>query len=324
MEQNLECKLSIIVPCYNEELILNQTAKKLVEVLSNLIKNNKISKESFILFVDDGSEDKTWDIVEMLSKQYNCIKGIKLSSNRGHQTALIAGLEYVVDKCNCAITIDADLQQDPQAINLMVEKFKEGYEIVYGIKQNRAGESAFKKFFSEWFYRLMKLFGTNVVFNHADYRLLSRRAIEFLLHYKERNLFVRGIIPQIGLRSTNVYYTQFERPAGYSKYTLKKMINLAWDGITSFSIVPLRFISFTGFAIFVFSLLISLYVLAVKLFTNNALPGWTSTVLPIYFIGGIQLLSLGVIGEYIGKIYIETKQRPRYLIEKETDEISEL
>lgn len=309
--------LSIVIPCYNEEEVIKETIENLTAILEDLINKKKISKSSFMLFVDDGSTDKTWKIIESFSTGNKYIKAIKLSKNQGHQIALIAGLEYVANKCDAVITIDADLQQDPRAIYLMIEKFREGYEIVYGVKLNRKGESFFKKIFSENFYKIMNIMGVKVIFNHADYRLLSQRAINFLLQYSERNLFLRAIIPQLGLSSIVIYYEQFERKAGSSKYSLKKMLNFAWDGITSFSVMPLRIISILGFVIFSFSLLMSFYILAIKLFTNKAIPGWASMTLPIYFIGGIQLLALGIIGEYIGKIYSETKRRPRYFIEKE-------
>ncbi|MGQ9848329.1 MAG: glycosyltransferase family 2 protein, partial [Bacteroidales bacterium] len=275
--------------------------------------------KSFLLFVDDGSQDKTWEIIESLSNENEHVKGIKLSRNQGHQIALVAGMEYALNnKCDCLVSIDADLQDDVNAIEQMVAKYRQGYEIIYGVKSDRRKDSFLKRFTAESFYHLMNLFGVNLIFNHADFRLLSAKATEYLLQFTESNVFIRGMIPLIGLNSTFVYYEIKERFAGQSKYSFKKMLNLALDGITSFSVVPLRIISAIGFFTFMVSSLMGLYTLGIRLFTNDALPGWASTILPIYFIGGIQLLSLGVIGEYIGKIYIEAKRRPRYFIEKET------
>jgi glycosyltransferase involved in cell wall biosynthesis len=309
--------LILVTPCYNEEEVLQETSKRLISILDELIKEKKISKNSCMIFVDDGSRDKTWDNIEYLSNKTKYIKGIKLSKNVGHQIALIAGMEYAVDKCDCLITLDVDLQDDVEAIKSMIVEYNSGYEVVYGVRSKREKDVFFKKFSAEMFYHVMKLLGVNIIFNHADYRLLSKRATMFLLSFQERNIFIRGLVPLIGLRSTSVYYERNERYSGESKYSLYKMLNFALDGITSFSIFPLRFISMIGFITFLTSILMIFYVFFVKFFTNKALPGWASTVLPIYFIGGIQLLSLGIIGEYLGKIYKETKRRPRYFIEKE-------
>lgn len=307
--------LAIIVPCYNEEEVLYKSASKLVEKLKLLIKNSKISKDSYIYFVDDGSKDRTWEIIEELSKKELHIKGIKLSRNFGHQGALLAGLLSV--KEDITISIDADLQDDINVIEEMVDAYNnESCDVVYGVRKERKTDTPFKRISAETFYKFMKLMGVDIVFNHADYRLLSRKALDFLSQFEERNLFLRGIIPQIGLKSKLVFYDRLEREAGESKYPLKKMISFALDGITSFSILPLRLISWLGFFVFLVSLILSIWVLFVKLFTNSAVPGWASTVLPIYLISGVQILSIGIIGEYLGKIYKEVKARPRFLIEK--------
>jgi len=310
-------KLAIVVPCYNEEEVLPRTAKRLLEVLDGLISPNKINDESFILFVDDGSKDRTWTIIEDLTKQNTKIKGLKLTRNFGHQNALLAGMEYIFNKCDCLITIDADLQHDEQAIGEFVQKYIDGAEIVLGIRKDRKVDSIFKKLTALIFYQLLLKMGVNIIKNHADYRLISNTALKALLEFKEVNLFLRGLIHLIGFKTDYVFYDFKERFAGQTKYPLRKMLALALDGITSFSIVPLRLITFIGFLIFMGSLIMSGYIFYTAIFTNKSVPGWASTVLPIYFIGGVQLLSLGIIGEYIGKIYMETKRRPRYILEKE-------
>ena len=310
-------KLAIVVPCYNEEEVLPRTAKRLLEVLDGLISPNKINDESFILFVDDGSKDRTWTIIEDLTKQNTKIKGLKLTRNFGHQNALLAGMEYIFNKCDCLITIDADLQHDEQAIGEFVQKYIDGAEIVLGIRKDRKVDSIFKKLTALIFYQLLLKMGVNIIKNHADYRLISNTALKALLEFKEVNLFLRGLIHLIGFKTDYVFYDFKERFAGQTKYPLRKMLALALDGITSFSIVPLRLITFIGFLIFMGSLIMSGYIFYTAIFTNKSVPGWASTVLPIYFIGGVQLLSLGIIGEYIGKIYMETKRRPRYIVEKE-------
>ncbi len=305
-------KLSLVIPCYNEEEILQYSVEKISEYLKQLQKEKLFDSYQLVL-VDDGSKDKTWDIILSLSKKYP-IKGIKLSRNEGHQNALVAGLFH--SDGDIMISIDADLQDDITVIKEMIEKYHQGCEIVYGVRKKRDSDTFFKRVSAESFYKLMKLFGVDLVYNHADYRLMSKRAVEDLKDFKEVNLFLRGIVPLIGYKSDKVYYDRSERIAGESKYPLKKMLSFAWEGITSFSTVPLKLISIIGFLVFIFSIMMGLWVLWVKLFTDNALPGWASTVLPIYFIGGVQLLALGVIGEYIGKIYQESKQRPRYFIDK--------
>ncbi len=305
--------LSIVVPCYNEEEVLEETASRLTGLLDRLAAEGKISAASKIYFVDDGSKDRTWELIAQLNETCPSVHGIKLSRNRGHQNALLAGL-YTAEG-DALISIDADLQDDVNVIEKMVERFHEGYEIVYGVRKARKTDSFFKRATAEGFYKIMHLMGVDIVFNHADYRLMSRRAVEELKHYHEVNLFLRAMVPMIGFRSTSVYYDRAERFAGESKYPLKKMLAFAWDGITSFSVVPLRLITTTGVLIFIASIFISLWVLWIKLFTDDAVPGWASTVLPIYFIGGIQVFSIGIVGEYIGKMYMETKRRPRFIIE---------
>jgi glycosyltransferase involved in cell wall biosynthesis len=307
-------KLSIVLPCYNEEEVLLETSSRMLSLLSLLTEKEKISKESLIYFVDDGSKDRTWHIIEELASKNANIKGIKLSRNRGHQNALLAGL--FTAEGDALVSIDADLQDDVEAIEQMVDEYNSGSEIVYGVREERKTDTAFKRITAEGFYKVMHLMGVDIVFNHADYRLLSRNVVEHLKEYKEVNLFLRAMVPLVGFKSSNVYYERAERFAGESKYPLKKMLSFAWDGITSFSIMPLRFITATGFILFIVTILMTAWILGTKLFTDNAIPGWASTVLPIYFIGGVQVLSIGIVGEYIGKIYMETKGRPRFIIEK--------
>ncbi len=307
-------QLSIIVPCYNEEEVLKETSIKLLSLVDRLIESSKIDNNSEIYFIDDGSKDNTWSIIEELASKYNMVKGIKLSRNRGHQNAVLSGL--FTAKGDALISIDADLQDDVEVIEQMVDEYQNGNEIVYGVRKERKTDTVFKRATAESFYKIMYMMGVDIIFNHADYRLLSRKVIEHLKDYKEVNLFLRAMVPLIGFRSTSVYYDRAERFAGESKYPLKKMLSFAWDGITSFSVMPLRIITTMGFLLFFASLIMSIWVLSIKLFTDAAIPGWASTVLPIYFIGGIQILSIGIVGEYIGKIYMETKQRPRFIIEK--------
>jgi glycosyltransferase involved in cell wall biosynthesis len=284
-----------------------------------LIGDKKISPESFIKFVDDGSRDQTWNIIESYAKTNPLVRGLKLSKNEGHQNALLAGMTSIEGKCDCMVSLDADLQQDPQAIGSMLAKYHEGYEIVLGVRSDRTSDNFFKKRTAESYYRMMQLMGVELQFNHADYRLMSQRAVVFFLQFKERNLFIRGIVKLIGLKTTTVSFRSGERFAGESKYPLKKMLSFAWDGITSFSVLPLKFITLTGFVIFVLSMMIGIYSLYIVLFTDEAVPGWASTVLPMYFMGGVQLLSIGILGEYIGKIYKETKGRPRFFVEEEIE-----
>ena len=296
-------KLALVLPAYNEEEVLPETISRLTIVLDDLILKNEITDDSFMVFVDDGSKDKTWILIEGLSKVNKFVKGLKLSKNQGHQNALLAGMEYVTDKCDCMISLDADLQQDENSIQNFLEKYLEGSEVVLGIRNDRKSDGLFKKITALGFYKLMNVMGVNVVKNHADYRLLSSRANKSLMQFEEVNLFLRGMVPLVGFKIDYVYFDVKDRFAGESKYTLSKMLGFAIDGITSFSITPLRIITVIGFLVFLLSVIMGLYVFSAYLFTNDAVPGWASTVLPIYFIGGVQILSLGVIGEYIGKIY---------------------
>lgn len=307
-------KLGIVVPCYNEEAVLEETTSRLIELLERMVKSKKISKDSRVYFVDDGSRDRTWEMIETLSEKHKFIAGIKMSRNRGHQNALLGGL--FTAEGDALVSIDADLQDDINVIEDMVDEFNNGSDIVYGVRKLRETDTRFKKWTAEGFYKLMLWMGVDIVYNHADYRLMSRRAVDFLKGYQEVNLFIRGIIPLIGFKATNVYYDRAERFAGESKYPLKKMLAFAWNGITSFSTVPLKLITIMGFITFITTFLAAGWVFFVWAVLDRAIPGWTSTVLPIFFFGGVQILSLGVIGEYLGKIYSETKARPRFIIEK--------
>lgn len=306
--------ISIVIPCYNEEAVLLETTSQLADLFHSLIGENKITPNSRVYYVDDGSRDNTWNLIESLSKDHGFIHGIKLSRNRGHQNALLAGL--LTAEGEVIISVDADLQDDLSAIKKMLESYAAGYEIVYGVRDSRKTDTFFKSFTATAYYYLLNALGVEIVFNHADYRLMSRRAIEALREFGEVNLFLRAIIPQLGFSHALVYYDRAERYAGESKYPLKKMLSFAWQGITSFSDLPLRLITSLGLLVSLISFLITIWAIAVRLFTQDAIPGWASTVLPIYFLGGIQLLCLGIIGEYLAKIYSETKRRPRYIIDK--------
>lgn len=310
--------LYMVIPCYNEELVLDETSKHLKNKLNTLMDAKKISKKSKILFVDDGSKDKTWEIIEAKTKEDNIFAGVKLSHNKGHQNALLAGLMVAKEKCDISISMDADLQDDINVIDEMIEKSEQGNEVVYGVRSSRKKDSFFKKFTAQSFYKVMKLLGVNIVYNHADCRLLSKRVMQVLANYKEVNLFLRGIVPELGFKNTIVYYERNKRIAGESKYPLKKMIAFAIDGITSFSIKPLQMILGLGIIILIISICIMIYSLIVKIM-GNTVAGWTFIVISIWFIGGLQMISIGVIGEYIGKIYYETKARPRYIIEEVID-----
>lgn len=305
--------LYLVVPCYNEEEVLYETSSRLLEKLNNMIENNIVSESSKILFVNDGSKDKTWMIIKELHKTNNIFSGLNLSRNKGHQNALLAGLMEAKKYADMVISLDADLQDDINVIDKFVEEYYKGKDIVYGVRSSREKDTFFKKQSALAFYKLMNKMGGELVYNHADYRLMSKRALEALSEYKEVNLFLRGIVPLIGYDYSIVEYERHERFAGESKYPLKKMIAFAMDGITSFSIKPIRIISILGFTIFVMSFIALIYSLIVK-FLGKTEIGWTSLVISIWMIGGIQLLSLGVIGEYIGKIYSETKSRPKYII----------
>lgn len=306
-------KLYIVIPCYNEEEVLNKTKTELKKKMNTLIQNKKIDKQSKVIFVNDGSKDKTWDLIQQFYQEDKLFGGINLSRNRGHQNALLAGLLTVQDDADIVISMDADLQDDIDAIDLMIEARNSGADIVYGVRNSRKKDSFFKRTTAQGFYRVMKMLGVDVIYNHADYRLTSRRVLDSLKDYREVNLFLRGIFPLIGFKSDIVYYERKERFAGKSKYPLKKMLNFAWDGITSFSVKPIRLVLNVGVVILFLSFLMILYSVIQKVF-GNTVDGWTFIVCSLWLLGGIQMLSLGIIGEYIGKIYSETKARPRYLV----------
>ena len=297
--------LYIVVPCYNEEEVLHETTKRLIEKLDKLIKNKKIKKDSKVLYVNDGSKDNTWAIIEEINKNDKMFTGISLSRNRGHQNALVAGLLTAKEHADIIISMDADLQDDINAIDEMIEKNYNGCDIVYGVRNKREKDSWFKRTTAEGFYKFMKLMGVDVVFYHADYRLTSKRVLDNFANYKEVNLFLRGMFPLIGFKSSIVYYEMAERFAGESKYPLKKMLNFAWDGITSFSVKPIRMVLNIGIIMFVISIIMLIYALTVKIL-GNTVSGWTFIICSIWMIAGVQMLSLGIIGEYIGKIYSET------------------
>ncbi len=306
--------LYLVIPCYNEEEVLPETAKRLTEKLYAMSGAGLVSPQSRILFVDDGSKDATWRLISEYSAAIPFVDGVKLAHNRGHQNALLAGLMTAMPLCDCAISMDADLQDDVDAVDRFVEKYKEGCDVVYGVRNKRETDTFFKRATAEGFYKVMQLLGVEVVFNHADYRLMSRRALEGLSEYGEVNLFLRGIVPLIGFKSDYVYYDRAERFAGESKYPLKKMISFALDGITSFSVKPLKLISNLGILISVLSIFGLLYAL-ISYICGVAVAGWTAIVCSIWLLGGLQMLCLGVVGGYIGKIYNEVKRRPRFLIE---------
>ena len=306
-------KLYIVIPCYNEEEVLDKTKTELKKKMNTLIQNKKIDKQSKVIFVNDGSKDKTWDLIQQFYQVDKLFGGINLSRNRGHQNALLAGLLTVKDDADIVISMDADLQDDIDAIDLMIEKRKEGADVVYGVRNSRKKDSFFKRITAQGFYRVMKMLGVDVIYNHADYRLTSRRVLDSLKDYREVNLFLRGIFPLIGFKSDIVYYERKERFAGKSKYPLKKMLNFAWDGITSFSVKPIRLVLNVGVVILFLSFLMILYSIIQKVL-GNTVDGLTFIVCSLWLLGGIQMLSLGIIGEYIGKIYSETKARPRYLV----------
>ena len=312
-------KLFVVIPCYNEEEVLPETSKRLVKKMAELEKKGLITPDSKVLLVNDGSRDRTWELICELHKQNPMFEGVKLSRNRGHQNALLAGLMTAKGRCDVSISMDADLQDDMDAMDRFLEKYEEGCEIVYGVRNKRETDTFFKRETALMFYRLMKALGVDITFNHADYRLMSNRALEALSQFEEVNLFLRGLAPLVGFQSDVVYYDRSERFAGESKYPFKKMLAFAIDGITSFSVKPLRLITSVGMVIFVVSLFMLLYTL-VSWITGNAVLGWTSTLASIWMIGGIQLLCLGVIGEYVGKIYNESKRRPRFIIDRYVNE----
>lgn len=306
--------LAIVVPCFDEEEVLPSTSAELLDLLRRLIDAKTVDANSFVCFVDDGSRDRTWALIEALAAEHPSISGISLSRNRGHQNALMAGLMTV--DADVVVSLDADLQDDPQAIVEMLHAYAQGAEIVYGVRSNRDADSRLKRGTARAFYRLLAACGVETVYDHADYRLMSRRAIRQLREYREANLYLRGLVPLLGLRTATVGFVRRSRAAGTSKYPLRKMLSLAWEAVTSFSVTPLRWVTATGFLIFLGSLATSTWILWERFATDDAVPGWASTTLPMFLLGGIQMLGIGIVGEYLGKIYLETKHRPRYFVER--------
>lgn len=311
---NTKNRLAIVVPCYNEEEVLNETTKRLVGIIENMSKEGIVSKNSYIIYVNDGSKDRTWEIIMTLHKSNKYIAGVNLAGNVGHQNALMAGLSVAVDKCDFTITIDADLQDDVNAIREMVLKYHEGYDIVYGVRDSRESDTWFKRTTALGFYSIMKKMGVKSIYNHADFRLMSRRAVHQLLSYRERNLFIRGLVPTIGYQTACVYYNRAKRFAGESKYPLHKMISFAIDGITSFSIKPVHMVFTLGTIFLLVAFIILIWVIYEYIY-GKVVPGWSSLMISCWFCSGCILIGIGLIGEYIGKIYIEVKDRPRYNIE---------
>ena len=305
----------LVLPCYNEELVIQDSALKIENLLKELVEKEIITAESRACFVNDGSRDATWELLENLCKMNSFLCAVSLAGNRGHQNAMLAGMMMVKDRCDALITLDADLQHDISAIPEFVRQYEKGYEIVCGVRKSRKGEGTFKRFSGDAFYSLMNIFGTKIIKNYADYRLMSNKALNTLEKYEESNLFLRGIVPSMGFSYTTIEYEEKPRMIGESKYSLKKMIQLAVTGITSFSVRPLHFVFICGIFSFLVSIMMLVYALIVFAH-NGSVPGWTSTVAPIWLMGGLQLLALGIVGEYIGKIYMETKHRPRYIIDK--------
>ena len=310
-------KLVIVVPCYNEELVLHETTRRLVAVLQSLMERKSID-EGMVLYVDDGSKDKTWSIIETLSKETSLVGGLKLSCNRGHQYALWAGLKWASVHSDASVSIDADLQDDVNAISLMVDEYHKGNDIVFGVRKERKTDTFFKRTTALAFYRLMRFFDSRIIYNHADFRLMSRRAMLSLMEYPEDNLFLRGIVASMGYPSTSVYYDRSERFAGESKYPLRKMLSFAFEGITSFSIKPLQLITYLGVAFILIAIGVVAYALY-EHFTGHTIDGWTSLLVSMWFIGGCVLIACGITGEYIGKIYMEVKHRPKFFIDKKVN-----
>lgn len=308
-------KLNIVIPCYNEEEVLEITMSKLLAKYHELVLAKTIDKDSRITLVDDGSKDRTWSIIEKLNKEHVYINGIKLSRNRGHQNALLAGLMTVKDDFDVAISMDADLQDDIDAVDKMLKAYENGAEVVYGVRSSRKKDTFFKKNTALAFYKIMKIMGVDMVYNHADYRLMSQRALQELENYSEVNIFLRGIVPMIGFKSEIVEYERNERAAGESKYPLNKMIEFALEGITSCSVKPLRLIAMAGILIFIISVFYSIYF-AVVHFMGRTVEGWTTIAMSVWILGGLQLFAIGMVGEYIGKIYLETKERPKFIIDQ--------
>ena len=307
--------LTIVVPCYNEEEVLHETVRRLSDKLQRLVDEGRCDSGSRILFVDDGSRDRTWELISQYHTEYPAVCGLKLAHNRGHQNALLAGLMTAREWSDCTVSMDADLQDDIEVLDQFLDEYNQGADVVYGVRKKREKDTVFKRTTAQGFYKLMKLLGVEVVYNHADYRLMSRRVLDALSEYREVNVFLRGLIPHIGFRSAVVYYDRGDRFAGESKYPLKKMLSFALDGITSFSVKPLKIISNLGIIISILSVLGLVYALVAKL-TGAAVAGWTAIIGSIWLLGGIQLLCLGIIGEYIGKIYSESKHRPRFNIDQ--------
>jgi len=309
--------LAILVPCFNESEVLSHSTQQLLLVLTDLIAKEKIAENSFIYFIDDGSTDNTWELITAQHHKHPQIKGLKLSRNFGQQKALYAGLMHIKDKIDCVISMDADLEDSILVIENFIDHFHQGFEVVYGVRKQRSFDGFFKKYSALLFYQLMKLLGTKIIPNHSDFRLTSKRVIYCLEQFAEFNLFLRGIFTLIGFKSCNVYYDRGLRTAGKSKYSFKKLLAYSIDGITAFSIAPLRLIALAGILFFISSTVMSSYILFAALIQHKTIPGWASTVLPIYFIGGVQLLSIGILGEYLGKVYQEAKARPRFIIDTE-------
>lgn len=310
-------KLGLVIPCYNEEEGLSETTRRLKILLDEMILSGDIDKESFVCYVDDGSQDDTWKLIESYKEQSSLFKGIKLSRNFGHQNALVAGLMQLKNSADALVSMDADLQDDIEVVKGFVEKYKEGYEVVYGVREDRSKDTKFKRGTAEFFYTFQHFMGIETIANHADYRLLSKKALWALAEFKEINLFLRGVVPLLGFRSCSLYYTRAERFAGETKYPFKKMLFFALDGIASFSVMPLRLITVVGFVLFMVSLVAILWIVIEKFLFGSTVQGWASTMISIYFIGGIQIMSLGVIGEYVGRSFQQGKGRPRYIIDKE-------
>lgn len=309
--------IAIVVPCYNEQECLPSSNRVLTAILDRMIEKKLVGSDSCILYVNDGSSDSTWELIKDYASASQHVRGISLAGNAGHQNALIAGLEAVSKEFDAVISIDADLQDDVEVIPQMVERYRDGYDIVFGVREDRSSDSWFKRESAQTFYNVQRKFGVKTVYNHADFRLMSRSAVEAFLDYGERNMFIRGIVAGMGFRQTQVYYTRIPRQAGVSKYPLRKMLNFAVDGITSFSVRPVRMVFFVGLIFMIVATGIFVYTM-IRYFGGHTIEGWTSMILSIWFCSGIVLISLGVIGEYIGKIYIEVKHRPRYVVKEKT------
>ncbi|MDD6858075.1 glycosyltransferase family 2 protein [Lachnospiraceae bacterium HCP1S3_C3] len=310
--------LYMVVPCYNEEEMLHITSEKLEEKLRTLKNAGRISDASRVVYVDDGSKDNTWNIIEEMHHNNKVFNGVKLSRNEGHQNALLAGLDYARNHADMIVSMDADLQDDIDAVDAMIDKYHAGAEIVYGVRNDRSTDSAFKRGTAQLFYKMMKIMGAEIVYNHADFRLMSKRAVDELMNFKEVNLFLRGIVPLIGFKTDIVEYERHERIAGESKYPLKKMLSFAIDGVTSFSIKPINMIITAGFVCFLISVGMLIYS-CIRHFTGDTVSGWTSLMTSIWALGGLQVVSIGVVGKYIGKVYLEVKERPRYIVDKYLD-----